>query len=318
MSQHYIYITTNIINGKRYIGQRKRFDGEDINADKYLGSGTSLLYAIKKHGNEYFKKEIIAVCDSHTEADRLEIKYIEEYGALLDKSKWYNIDAGGQYRRSGDHSSIFSESMKRFYSDPKNVEKATAAQMGITIENYRLYKQRKALIAILRKQVVKTRSEYTRKKNDEEKKKRTIYFASDEYKNKISKQCRAIGAKQSNDPAFLKTVQDGKDRALKINPDIYKRPVLLHEKIKMSKSHLSSRGIEPLYLHKLMWENNLTKGLLSDNHRNRVNTYFNGYKPRGDIIKNVNVICGVLAELNIKYDKNILLSDAYKKQKKKS
>lgn len=322
MSQHYIYITTNLINGKKYIGQRKRFDGEDINADKYLGSGTSLLYAIKKHGAENFKKEIIAVCDSHTDADELEIKYIDKYGALLDKSKWYNIDAGGQYRRHGDHSSILSGVMKDFYSDRNNVDKATAARMNVTVEEYRLWKQRKALIVILRNRIAKIKPEYIKKKNAEEKRRKIIYLASDEYKNKIiesqasrKQKCRINGARQSNDPIFLKAVQEGKDRVLKHNPDLYKRSILLHEKIKMSKAKLKNK--EVLYLHELLWKHNLTKGLLIDKHRYRINTYFKGYKCYMNIIPNVNVICAILTELNIKYDKERLLSDAYKKAKRK-
>ena len=56
----YIYLTTNLINGKQYIGQHK---GE-LN-DSYLGSGTNISKAINKYGKEkvcealprYFKKE---------------------------------------------------------------------------------------------------------------------------------------------------------------------------------------------------------------------------------------------------------------------
>lgn len=53
---NYIYMTTNLINGKKYIGKHK---GE-LN-DSYLGSGTLLLRAIKKYGKENFKKEILYI-----------------------------------------------------------------------------------------------------------------------------------------------------------------------------------------------------------------------------------------------------------------
>lgn len=53
-----IYITTNLINGKQYIGKDAR------NNPKYLGSGTYLIKSIKKYGKENFKKEIIEHCSS--------------------------------------------------------------------------------------------------------------------------------------------------------------------------------------------------------------------------------------------------------------
>lgn len=43
-----IYETTNLINGRIYIGAHKT---NDIN-DSYLGSGKYLLKAVKKHGIE--------------------------------------------------------------------------------------------------------------------------------------------------------------------------------------------------------------------------------------------------------------------------
>ena len=43
---HYNYITTNKINGKRYVGMHST-DNID---DKYLGSGQLLIKAINKYG----------------------------------------------------------------------------------------------------------------------------------------------------------------------------------------------------------------------------------------------------------------------------
>ena len=53
----FIYITTNNINGKKYIGQKK-YDKEG-KWKTYLGSGIILNRAIKKYGAENFSKEII-------------------------------------------------------------------------------------------------------------------------------------------------------------------------------------------------------------------------------------------------------------------
>lgn len=51
----FIYITTNKINNKKYIGKKKM----KINAMTYLGSGKRLLKVIGKYGIENFERDII-------------------------------------------------------------------------------------------------------------------------------------------------------------------------------------------------------------------------------------------------------------------
>jgi hypothetical protein len=63
-----IYKTTNIINGKYYIGKHKT---NDLN-DGYLGSGKLLKRAIKKYGTENFHREILHHCKSDEEMNLLE------------------------------------------------------------------------------------------------------------------------------------------------------------------------------------------------------------------------------------------------------
>ena len=58
----YIYKTTNLINGKIYIGQHRV--NNDVIDKNYFGSGKLLLEAIKKYGKENFKCEIIEWCES--------------------------------------------------------------------------------------------------------------------------------------------------------------------------------------------------------------------------------------------------------------
>jgi group I intron endonuclease len=81
----YIYITTNIINGKRYIGQHKSKDWDS----KYIGSGKLLKYAIKKYGKENFTCFPLAWVWNEKELNQLEIDYIAHY------KPEYNIDKGG-------------------------------------------------------------------------------------------------------------------------------------------------------------------------------------------------------------------------------
>lgn len=86
----FIYITTNKINGRKYIGQKK------YNKDwtTYLGSGTILKRAIDKYGAENFEREIIEKCSSRKILDDREVYWIEFYDAV-NSDMFYNIACGG-------------------------------------------------------------------------------------------------------------------------------------------------------------------------------------------------------------------------------
>lgn len=92
MKNHYIYLITNKINGKKYIG--KRSCNCDINKDKYMGSGKLINRAKSKYGIENFTKTIIEICDTEEIAYEREKFWIREYEANNNKG-FYNISAGG-------------------------------------------------------------------------------------------------------------------------------------------------------------------------------------------------------------------------------
>lgn len=83
-----IYKTTNLINGKIYIGQDSK------NNPKYLGSGIALNNAIKKYGKENFKKEILEHCVDKKGMDEKERYWISELDSR-NKNIGYNITKGG-------------------------------------------------------------------------------------------------------------------------------------------------------------------------------------------------------------------------------
>lgn len=86
----FIYITTNNINGKKYIGQKKF----NVQWKNYLGSGTHLLRSINKYGRDNFTREIVAIAYSKLELDKLEIEFIKNHNAV-DSKYYYNIGHGG-------------------------------------------------------------------------------------------------------------------------------------------------------------------------------------------------------------------------------
>lgn len=86
MNFGYIYITTCLINNKKYIGKRSKskFD------EKYYGSGKIFKRALEKYGKENFKVEILEWCKTKEELNEAERKWIKYYNAQEDKM-FYNI-----------------------------------------------------------------------------------------------------------------------------------------------------------------------------------------------------------------------------------
>lgn len=91
---YYIYMITNNINNKRYIGQRI-YRGDDINKDNYMGSGRLLKLAQKKYGMSNFSKQVIEYCDDAESLDEAEIWWIKAYDAQ-NNPMFYNLAYGGQ------------------------------------------------------------------------------------------------------------------------------------------------------------------------------------------------------------------------------
>jgi group I intron endonuclease len=86
----YIYKTTNLLNNKIYIGQKRGcFDSD------YLGSGKILRLAIAKEGKENFEIKILVFAENVESLNELEKKYIKEYRNLLGRNNLYNIADGG-------------------------------------------------------------------------------------------------------------------------------------------------------------------------------------------------------------------------------
>ena len=86
----YIYKTTNLINRKIYIGQKKSliFLGND-----YLGSVKYLKNAINKYGIENFEVQLIEKAETKQQLDELEKFYIKQFNSI-DKNIGYNIANG--------------------------------------------------------------------------------------------------------------------------------------------------------------------------------------------------------------------------------
>lgn len=106
-----VYLTTNMVNGKKYIGLDKK------NNPSYLGSGLMLKRAIKKYGRKNFVKEILQECSSMQELKDAEKMWIRKFNADLSVG-FYNLSRGGEMNGPTHH----SEETKRKISE-RNIGK---------------------------------------------------------------------------------------------------------------------------------------------------------------------------------------------------
>jgi hypothetical protein len=86
---HYIYKTTNLKNGKFYVGMHST---DNLN-DGYLGSGTRLRRSIRRNGIENFKIEYLEFFDNRTDLTNREKELVNE--ELLKDPMCMNLKPGG-------------------------------------------------------------------------------------------------------------------------------------------------------------------------------------------------------------------------------
>lgn len=91
MNIYSLYITTNSVNNKIYYGVHKETKWPII--DDYLGSGTVIKQAIKKHGKCNFKRKILCISDDPKYVLALESKLVTD--KFIIEGDNYNIRRGG-------------------------------------------------------------------------------------------------------------------------------------------------------------------------------------------------------------------------------
>lgn len=88
----WIYLTTNLVNGKIYVGKHEILENKKLNAT-YIGSGRLFKRALKKYGEENFKRKILRLCYTLHELRIWEHVYIVKYKSYV-RSIGYNIAKG--------------------------------------------------------------------------------------------------------------------------------------------------------------------------------------------------------------------------------
>jgi group I intron endonuclease len=88
----FIYITTNMVNGMKYLGQKSfEYGGNWLT---YLGSGKVFKCALKKYGKENFYRNIVCFCYSEEELNKTEYE-LSVFLHVVEDPNWYNLCYGG-------------------------------------------------------------------------------------------------------------------------------------------------------------------------------------------------------------------------------
>lgn len=115
----FVYIITNLISGKKYIGKKFFYSSKTkvIKGKKkkykifsdwqtYYGSNTELQNDVRIHGTDSFKREIIHLCKTKGECGYLEAK--EQFDrSVLESNDYYNTWIMVRVRKS--HIKAFNE-----------------------------------------------------------------------------------------------------------------------------------------------------------------------------------------------------------------
>ena len=94
----YIYLITNLINNKKYVGQTNNFQRR-MNEHR-SGQGTVIDQAIKAYGVKNFSWEIIWESDNQNEINQKEQEFIIYYNSLVPNG--YNLQKGGLNNSIGE------------------------------------------------------------------------------------------------------------------------------------------------------------------------------------------------------------------------
>jgi group I intron endonuclease len=117
----FVYMTENLVNGKRYIGQRSY---QKKGWEDYLGSGKLLKIAIRKYGVSSFVRTILFQAESKEQLDLAERRLIAEHNAVENRM-FYNLVPGG-------HGCSFGFAGKKHTTETRSKMSAAAAGHSVS------------------------------------------------------------------------------------------------------------------------------------------------------------------------------------------
>ena len=132
MNNYLIYIITNTINNKSYIGQTKNWKNR-WKKHNQTSNTSAISKAIQKYRKENFKVKFLITKISKESADHLETLFIDLNNTLSPKG--YNIKEGGTHENpfagyTTEQWEEWKQENKKRQRNPKTIEKQRKAQTG--------------------------------------------------------------------------------------------------------------------------------------------------------------------------------------------
>lgn len=123
----YVYLITNIVNGKKYIGSSRKPQIDE----NYYGSGKAIKCALKKYGKNNFTRSIL--WQGEGDARDIESKWLKHFNASAN-SQFYNMtnDARGNGLHKEDTKRTVSEKLTGRKFSKEICEKISKAKKGTT------------------------------------------------------------------------------------------------------------------------------------------------------------------------------------------
>jgi group I intron endonuclease len=156
----YIYLVTNKINNKKYVGQTLRTDintrwkYHKSNDKRYVGQ--ILHNAYKKYGNSNFEYKIICICFDE-DTNKYEKEYISKFNTIYPNG--YNLLEGGNNKKHNEYTKKIISSKLKGKNHP-NYGKKLKEQHVLNIQK----SLEKENIFIEKKLIGRPQNEYTKTK----------------------------------------------------------------------------------------------------------------------------------------------------------
>jgi group I intron endonuclease len=123
----YVYIITNLINGKQYVGSSRKHQIDE----NYYGSGRVIKDALKKYGKNNFTRDIIWQGEGN--AREIESQWLEHFNAATNPM-FYNLtnDAKGNNLHKEETKKTISEKLTGRKFTKERCDKISKAKKGST------------------------------------------------------------------------------------------------------------------------------------------------------------------------------------------
>jgi group I intron endonuclease len=159
---NFVYITTNLVNGKQYVGDHSCDDINCAYTKRYIGSGRPYLKnAINEYGRKNFKKEILEFFTTKQDAFNAQSKYIIQYNTLVPNG--YNISPKGGFMKNGSHSEESKEKIRNKNRGRKQTKEHVEKRIS-KLKGLHHTEESKHLMSINRKGGVKKHTPKSREK----------------------------------------------------------------------------------------------------------------------------------------------------------